>query len=157
GVSVKTANDNIFHQTQVAGQSWASYEESMTTNCQANSGFYKAGHNPAYWYTDLRSPTDTCSKYDVPMSPSLDYAISSDSLPTFCWPTPNACNDMHYLAGCPQASIQSIAAGDDWLAAMVPRLTAMPSYQRGETLIVVTWDEGDGKDVDGTDCTSPAV
>jgi hypothetical protein len=33
----------------------------------------------------------------------------------------------------------------------------MPSYQAGETLIIVTWDEGSGKETNGTDCTKASV
>jgi len=64
---------------------------------------------------------------------------------------------MHGLTGCPQPSSQRIAAGDAWLAELLPRLTAMLSYRAGETLIVVTWDEGNGKETNGTDCTLPSA
>ena len=136
---------------------WKSYEESMPKNCSGNSGSYKNGHNPAFWYTDLRTPTNTCAVNDVPLSPSLDNAIAADALPTLSWITPNACNDMHGLAGCPQPSSQRIAVGDAWLSSLIPRLTAMPSYQAGQTLIIVTWDEGNGKEINGSDCTSASV
>jgi phospholipase C len=157
GVGVKPAIDNIFHQVQIAGLTWKSYEESMPKVCASNSGFYKSGHNPAFWYTDLRSPTNTCALFDVPLSPALDDDIANDALPTLSWITPNVCNDMHGLAGCSTPNSERIAAGDSWLAAMLPRLTAMPSYRLGKTLIVVTWDEGNGKEVNGSDCTAPSV
>jgi phosphatidylinositol-3-phosphatase len=157
GVGVKPGVDNLFHQVQSHGMTWKSYEESMPKNCSGNSGFYKNGHNPAFWYTDLRTPTNTCAVNDVPLSPSLDNAIAADALPTLSWITPNACNDMHGLAGCPQPSSQRIAAGDAWLSSLIPRLTAMPSYQAGQTLIIVTWDEGNGKEINGSDCTSASV
>jgi phospholipase C len=157
GVGVHTGVDNLFHQVQAAGKTWRAYEESMPKSCSGNSGFYKAGHNPPFWYTDLRSPTNNCAATDVAQSPALDNAISADALPTLSWITPNACNDMHGLAGCPQPSSQRIGVGDAWLADLIPRLTARPSYQAGQTLIVVTWDEGNGKEVNGSDCTSPSV
>ena len=156
-VGVHTANDNIFRQAQLHGDSWKAYEESMPRACVGNSGFYKSGHNPPFWYTDLRSPSNTCALYDVPQSPSLDSDIANDTLPVFAWITPNACNDMHGQSGCPQPSSQRIAAGDAWLSNLIPRLTAMPSYQAGQTLIVVTWDEGNGKETNGSDCTDPKI
>lgn len=156
GVGVHPGGDNIFYQAQVQGVSWRSYEESMPRNCAGNSGFYKSGHNPAFWYTDLRSPTNTCALYDVPLATALDSDIQSDTLPALSWITPNACNDMHGLAGCPQPTSQRIGAGDAWLSTLLPRLTSMPSCQAGQTLIVITWDEGNGKETNGIDCTDPA-
>jgi phospholipase C len=156
-LGTQTANDNIFHQAQVAGDTWRGYDESMPRNCSKTKAPYKNGHNPAFWYTDLQSPTNTCALYDVPMTPALDNDIAHDSLPTFSWVTPNICNDMHGLASCPKPNSQRIGVGDTWLSTMVPRLTAMPSYQQGKTLIIVTWDEGNGGEVVGSDCTKPSV
>jgi phosphatidylinositol-3-phosphatase len=157
GVGVHTGNDNVFHQATARGDTWRAYEESIPKPCAGNSGVYKAGHNPPFWYDDLRTPTNLCKQYDVALDPALDDDIAADRLPTVAWVTPNACNDMHGLAGCPQPSSQRIAAGDAWLADLLPRLTAMPSYQAGQTLVIVTWDEGNGKETKGTDCTLPAV
>ena len=89
----------------------------------------------------------------VPAAASLDDDIGVDRLPTLAWITPNSCNDMHGLAGCPHPSSQRIADGDAWLADLLPRLTALPSYEAGRTLIVVTWDEGNGRETKGADCT----
>lgn len=157
GLGVHTGNDNIFHQAQVHGDSWRSYEESMPRPCAGNSGVYKSGHNPPFWYTDLKSPTNTCALDDLALSPALDTDIQNDTLPTLSWITPNACNDMHGLSACPQPASQRIAVGDAWLSSLIPRLTAMASYQAGQTLIVITWDEGDGKETKGADCTDPKV
>jgi phospholipase C len=157
GVGVHTGVDNVFQQVQAAGLSWRAYEETMPKSCMGNSGSYTAGHNPPFWYTDLRAPVNTCATADLPMSPALDDAIAADALPTLSWITPNACNDMHGLASCPQPNSQRIGVGDAWLSALLPRLTAMPSYQAGLTLIVVTWDEGNGTEINGSDCTDPAV
>jgi phosphatidylinositol-3-phosphatase len=157
GVATRTSNDNVFHQATVNGDTWRGYNESMPKACVGNSGVYKAGHNPAFWYDDLRKPTNTCALYDIPMAPALDNDIAADQLPTLAWITPNACNDMHGLTGCPHPSSQRIADGDAWLGSLIPRLTAMPSYVAGQTLIIVTWDEGDGAEINGSDCTLPSV
>lgn len=157
GVGVRTGDDNVFHQAQVHGDTWRAYEESMPKPCSGNSGVYKNGHNPPFWYTDLATPTSTCATYDVPLSPALDDAIAADALPTVAWITPDGCHDMHWLSACPHPKSQRIADGDTWLAGLVPRLTALPSYQAGDVLVVITWDEGDGREVNGSDCTDPAV
>jgi hypothetical protein len=158
GVGVSTPNDNIFHQVQASGGTWRDYAESMTNPCQADeTGIYKPGHTPAFWYKNLRSPTNTCAQDDVPMAPALDNAISSDSLPTFAWISPNECNGFYHVSACADSASRTIPDGDAWLQAMMGRLTAMPSYQQGQTLIVVTWDEGDvGGEINGIDCTSAA-
>jgi phosphatidylinositol-3-phosphatase len=162
GVGVHTANDNVFHQLQAKGKTWRSYSESMPSNCAKQTAAapnYKTGHTPAFWYANLVKPSKTCAKYDVPLAPALATAISKDNLPAYSWITPNDCDDMHWLATCSFPTSSRVAAGDDWLEALVPQLTAMPSYQAGKTLIIVTWDEGDGDDAatsTGVDCTSPA-
>jgi phosphatidylinositol-3-phosphatase len=161
-VGAHTANDNVFHQLLAKGKTWRNYAESMPSNCARQTSAapnYKSGHTPAFWYTDLAKPTNTCAKYDVPLAPALATAIATDKLPAYSWVTPDACNDMHWLSTCTYPVTSRVAAGDAWLAALVPQLTAMPSYQAGKTLVIVTWDEGDGDDPDtstGVDCTSPA-
>ncbi len=157
GVGVKTASENIFDQLQNSGGTWRNYSESMATPCQASSSsFYKPGHTPAYWYTDLRAPVNTCALDDVPMSPALDDDIANDTLPTFAWISPNECDGFYHVTACPDASTRRIPDGDAWLQAMVGRLTATPSYQAGQTLILITWDEGDETRGTGVDCTDPA-
>lgn len=156
-VGAHVDGDNIFHQATANGETWTAYEESMPAACGKNGGIFLAGHNPPFWFTDLKTPKNLCKVQDLPMSPSLDADIQHDTLPALSWITPNGCDDMHGLAACPQPTSQRIAVGDSWLAAMIPRLTAMPSYAAGKTLIVVTWDEGDGKAVNGSDCTLPSV
>jgi phosphatidylinositol-3-phosphatase len=161
--------DNIFRQLQAADGSggWRSYQESMSFNCNSPSSplpFYK-GHDPAEWYTDLKSPTNTCKLYDVPLS-KLDAAITADTgsaptdtFPRFAWVTPNKCNDMHWVTGCPEAQSQRIEAGDAWLKTYVTRLTQTDAYVKGRMLILITWDEGnaDTHAKFNSDCTQPAI
>src|SRR5205085_7385958 len=45
------------------------------------------------------------------------------------------CNDTHDC---------SIGTGDAWLATWIPRIVAGPNYQAGNTLVVLSWDEGVG-------------
>jgi phospholipase C len=158
GVGVKTTNDNIFHQLQVAGGSWRDYAESMATPCQAaSSSYYKPGHTPAFWYKDLRSPTNTCLLYDIPMSPALDNDITNDTLPSYAWITPDECDGYYWVAACSTPQSNRLARGDAYLGALMARLTAMPSYQAGQTLILITWDEGSSTSGTGIDCSSPSV
>jgi len=125
-----TTNNNVFHQAQVAGDTWRGYSESMPSPCAANTGSaptYRSGHNPAFWYTDLRSPANTCRQDDLSMA-ALYADIAADTLPTYAWVTPNLCNDIHWAAACGYPKASRVAAGDAWLSALIPRLTTMASY-----------------------------
>ncbi len=153
-----SASDNIFHQTQVAGQTWANYAESEGTNCQSTqTSFYKNGHVPGTFYTDLKSPVNTCAQYQTPMGANFDSAVAADALPTYTWISPNECDGTYWVSSCSTPSTQRRAVGDTWLSHLIPRLTDMPSYTAGQTLIIITWDEGDGTMPHSIDCTSPTV
>ncbi len=151
---VKVKDDNLFHELDGAGKTWRTYEESMSSNCQqAQTAFYKPGHNPAYWYADIA--TTSCKTRDVPMT-VLDTDIAADNLPAYSWVTPNECHDFYWVTNCSTAKSAKVATGDKWLSTFLPRLLALPSYQTGHTLILITWDEGlDGKSGAGVDCANP--
>lgn len=128
------AVDSIFQQIGSAG----SYEESMPSNCDlTNSGSYAVRHNPEGYYTNIRT---ACAANDVPMgstsSGALASALSSGSLPTFSFVTPNVCNDMHDC---------SVQTGDAWLQSWIPKIIASPPYQAGNTVVFITWDEDDSQ------------
>jgi hypothetical protein len=133
-IQCASGSDNIFHELDQAGRGWRAQEESMPSPCSGSTQFpYKRGHNPPYWYTDIR--TTTCRTQDVPGT-SLP-----DALPALTWVTPNICHDMHWKPECGSGS--RIAVGDAWLqhflmADVFPRA----DYQQGKDLIIITWDEG---------------
>jgi len=160
GVGAQTANQNVFNQLVLNGKSWRTYEESMPAPCSATqytvAPAYKSGHNPAFWYNDLRTPTNTCALYDLAMSPALDNDLAADNLPALAWVSPNLCHDMAWDASCGYAQSSKVAAGDTWLSTFIPRLTALPSFQSGHTLVIVTVDEGGGSNAKGVDCTAPS-
>jgi phospholipase C len=126
------AVDSVFQQAGSA----ASYEESMPTNCDlSSSGTYAVKHNPEAYYTNIRS---ACALDNVPMGTTssgafLD-ALNAGSLPNFSFVTPNLCNDMHDC---------TVQTGDAWLQGWVPKIVASPSYQAGDTVVFITWDEDD--------------
>jgi phosphatidylinositol-3-phosphatase len=127
------SRQSIFGQLASAGKSWRSYQESMPATCALESaGRYAVKHNPAAYYTRSRSD---CRRWDVPLAPALASDLRRNRLPAFAFVTPNLCNDMHDC---------SVATGDAWLARWVPRITASTAYRSGSTLLVVTFDEGEG-------------
>ncbi len=127
------AGDSIFGQVAAAGLTWRSYEESMGSPCQlGSSGRYAVKHNPAAYFTAIRSQ---CQGSDVPLADAFGRDISAGTLPTFAFVTPDLCSDTH---NCP------VGTGDAWLATWVRALLDGPNYRAGTTLVVVTWDEGVG-------------
>ena len=72
-------NDNIFKQLERRGRTWKSYQESMPAPCSsAYTGFYKTGHNPAFFYDNLRTPvtrargtTSPCALLWIAPSPRM--------------------------------------------------------------------------------------
>lgn len=149
--------DNVFHQAQAAGDTWISYQESMAGNCGPNQLPYSSWHDAAHWYTDLRSPVNTCAQRDVPLAPRLAADLANDALPTYAWITPDDCDNMHWRASCPQPQSRAILTGDQWLKQVVGQITATPSYLAGRTLVILTWDEGSGTAIKGSDCSVPSV
>lgn len=137
---------SLFGQLSEAHMTWRSYEESMSVNCDlSSSGEYAVKHNPAAYYTRIR--TD-CARWDVPLS-ALAAALRRNRLPSFSFVTPNLCDDMH---DCP------VATGDAWLRRWVPKILGSASYRSGSMVVFVTFDEGtDSANHVATIVVSPAT
>jgi hypothetical protein len=122
-----TPGPSIFSQVP----SWKAYEESMPKNCdRKNSGEYAVRHNPPPYYTTLKE----CEANDVPYT-QLAGDLAGGTLPAFSFITPNLISDMHD---------GTVAQGNEWLAANVPTILGSSEYQSGSTVLVITWDEGEG-------------
>jgi phosphatidylinositol-3-phosphatase len=110
---------------------WRAYEESMPAACdRQDSGDYAARHNPPPYYTSLTN----CPQRDLPLT-RLSSDLTTNSLPTYSFITPNLCHDTH---DCP------VSAGDQWLAGEVPEILDSRAYRAGHTVLFITWDEGEG-------------
>jgi phospholipase C len=123
---------SIFQQASSA----RSFEEGMTSSCDlTSSGEYAVKHNPEAYFTPDRA---ACKAGDVSMGTTstgaFAKAVKAGNLPAFSFVTPNLCDDMHDC---------SIQTGDRWLETWVPTITASPSYQAGNTVLFITWDEDD--------------
>jgi phospholipase C len=127
------ASGSIFSQLDNAGKSWRGYMESMSQNCATSASRpYAVKHNPAAYYTALRA---SCERNDVPLEGNLQHDVDTGALPSFSFITPNLCNDTH---DCP------VSTGDRWLAEWIPRILNGSNYRSGDTVVVLTWDEGTG-------------
>jgi hypothetical protein len=123
----RSGAQSIFSQAP----SWRAYEESMPWPCYHwFIGSYAASHNPPPYYRKLKG---SCLANDVGFG-QLRSDLDADTLPAFAFITPNLCDDMH---GC------AVGTGDAWLAHAVGRIAASAAYQRGDTAIFITWDEGE--------------
>ena len=132
--SCTTTAHSIFSQ----GESWKSYEESMPSNCfKTDSGEYAVRHNPPPYFTTLKG----CSTNDVPYT-QLATDLANNTLPAFSFITPNLISDMHD---------GTVAQGDTWLSANLPKIFSSAAYQSGNTAVFLTWDEGEG----GTATSAP--
>lgn len=154
---------SIFQLAKSSGGSWKSYQESMRSNCaQSDGGGYAFKHNPAAFYTQIRSD---CNALDVPIaainceetanggcaSPgknALTNDITAGNLPTFAFITPNLDNDMHD---------GTVAQGDNWLNTYLSLLVAGPNYKSGDTAIFIMWDEGSSNSSDATGLATTVI
>lgn len=130
---------SIFGQSSRGGRSWRAYAESMPTPCdRSNAHLYGVRHNPPAYYSALGSG---CARHDIPFGSSVSGAfardVTSGTLPSFAFVTPNLCHDMHDC---------SVLTGDLWLATWLPRIVAGKNYRAGKTAVFVTFDEGKGSD-----------
>src|SRR3954469_11823854 len=128
--------NSLFAQIQHAGRAWRGYAESMPRNCDlASAGRYAARHNPAVYFTPVRS---VCKTHDVAMGASkgaFATALAQRTLPAFSFVTPDLCNDGHDC---------STSTADAWLGTWLGRITSSAAYHAGNTIVFVTWDEGVG-------------
>jgi hypothetical protein len=136
---------SIYSQVEAAGGTWRDYAESSPANCTlTDSGLYAVRHVPSTYYTGIRT---TCKVWNVPLgAPTAGRMVSeiqAGALPSFSFVTPNLCNDMHGASGCPS---DLIATGDKWLSQVLPAIFAGPNYRNGDTLVILTFDEGSGSD-----------
>lgn len=128
--------DNVFSQVSASGRTWRSYEQGYPGACFRGSsspsvadgtglpGGYVRKHNPAVSYTRISGNAKECANI-------TDLASFDPSAANLEFITPNLINDMH--SG-------SIADGDSFLQAFVPKITASPAF--ANSVVFVTFDEG---------------
>jgi hypothetical protein len=160
---------NFGDQLTTAGRSWKGYYESLP---EPGSLVYFAGD--ATFGDGTRATALYASKHSgfinfasVQRDPDrarrmvgfdqLDRDLANDDLPDFALIVPNQCNDMHGLHGlgvpadCDIANLGGlIRRGDAALGVLVARLQATRAWRSAEPMaIVITFDEGAGRDREG--------
>lgn len=160
------ASNNLYNQLGSAGLSWAGYEEAMPTPCDPSSSGpvanghneYSVGHNPIVFYTDI--PHAACVANDLPVadltaqSGAFWNAAQNQTLPSFSFLTPSAADDNE--GGKTKPLGEQI--GDAWLQRFVATLQQSASYQSGNSLLLIAYDEGEGGDFAvGENCTNMSL
>ncbi|MDX6547958.1 MAG: phosphatidylinositol-3-phosphatase [Gaiellales bacterium] len=141
-----TSAGSLLEQLRQNGRGWRVFAESMPSNCSgAGTSRYVKRHNPPTYFPRLAAD---CAHWDVPMGGAtaggFATALRNDWLRAYTMVVPDMCNDMH---DCP------IATGDAWLSRWIPRIAATAGYQQGHTVVLLTWDEGEGSGyAGGVDC-----
>jgi hypothetical protein len=133
------ARSHLVDQIEHAGLTWRAYEESMGQPCGLVShDTYAAKHDPFVYFSDINGwngssfvPSARCASHVVDFS-QLDADMAAGTLPDYVFITPDLQHDMHD---------GTVAQGDAWLAAVVPRLFATDSFRNGGALFLL-WDEG---------------
>jgi hypothetical protein len=139
----QATTQHVGDQLEAAKKSWRAYAESMGSACAlAAAGDYVPRHVPFLYYGNVQGDSARCQNRVV------DYGALAGDLagktPELVFIAPNLVDDMHGTSSIPNpfGGAANMKAGDTWLAANVPLITASPAYQRGGALVIV-WDEDD--------------
>ena len=118
-----------------SGKTWKGYMEGMPSPCFAGStGLYAQKHDPFIYFDPIRNDPARCGRIVPYTQLAADFA-SPATAPNFAFVTPNLCNDGHDCA---------LSTTDAWLAREMPRLMLSPAFEGSRSLLVITYDEGDG-------------
>ena len=137
--NVITSRSHLADQLEAKGLTWKSYQESMGAPCGLTShGTYAVKHNPFVYFADVNgwdgskfAPGARCTDHVVDYT-QLGTDLASGQVPDYVFITPDLQHDMHD---------GSVATGDAWLAAEVPKILASDAYKNGGALFIL-WDEG---------------
>ncbi|MEY2407518.1 MAG: phosphatidylinositol-3-phosphatase [Verrucomicrobiota bacterium] len=138
-VNHQSSTSAIFYQLDAAGISWKTYQEDIsgTVVPDVDSGQYGVRHNPFVFFDSVRNNLNYCTNHVRPYT-ELARDLTNNTVPRFCFITPNVTNDMHDLSpGSPSTRVQ----GDNWLAREVPKILASAAYANGAALFII-FDEG---------------
>lgn len=125
---------NLIDQLEKADKTWKAYMESMPSACFiGSSGEYAQKHDPFIYFDDIRTNQERCNNI-VPYTELSTNLKTVNATPNFIWISPNLCDDMHDC---------STKTGDSWLATQIPKILASPAFTKQQSLLVITWDEGE--------------
>ena len=121
---------SIVDQLEAASLTWKAYMEDLPAPCSRvpYAGRYAKKHDPFMYYDTVVRNSQRCRKV-VPFD-QLASDLRRGTLPRFSFISPNLCNDTHDC---------DVAAGDRFLAGLIPRLLREIGPHG---FVILTWDEG---------------
>ncbi|ACB94807.1 alkaline phosphatase family protein [Beijerinckia indica] len=158
---------HIGTQLQAAGLTWKGYYENLPEpgslaitasdpeSSNQKAAFYAAKHSGFVNFESAQK--DPQRAEHLVGFDRLEADIKAGTLPNFALIVPNQCNDMHGMHGegipadCEGKNLGDlIKRGDTHLNDLVQKLRSIPAWNSPENVaIVVTFDEGSGKDSSG--------
>ena len=127
---------NLADQLEAKGKTWNVFAQDYPGGCFTGStnngtgdgigsaGSYARKHDPAISFTDIASSPSRCARIS-------SFAGFDPAAGDFELIVPNDCNDMHSC---------SVATGDAFLKAFVPKITDSPAF--ANSVLFITFDEG---------------
>lgn len=141
------------------------------TNVATEADQYADRHNPFVFFHSIIDNQKLCDANVVPLGTvqvgagrggsdrfrgHLAHDLAREATtPRFAFVTPNVCNDGHD-ATCVGLNTEGtheggLAGADAWLRHWMPLITHSPAYRSGRMLVVLTFDEANPFDPEGTD------
>lgn len=143
--------DNLAREFIASGVSWKAYEESIPSAgyTGGDTGLYLEHHDPFSYFSDVRNSTSEAANL-VPF-PQLASDMSSGTLPSFIWITPNVLDDAHSCPSSnPSCTLQSrLATADTWLQTNIAPLLADANFSASGLLIIVFDESEDSNTTNG--------
>jgi phosphatidylinositol-3-phosphatase len=139
----KVTDDNLAREMGQQAMGWKAYLESIPRVGYRGDGPYPYAktHNPYAYFTDI-------SQYPVEANNmvGLDQFhadVAADAIPAFSLLIPDQTHNMHDCPGGGRSCTndQKVQAGDQWLQQELDPLMNTPSFQSGDMVVIVTWDE----------------
>jgi hypothetical protein len=125
----------VADQLEAAGLTWRVVAENYPGDCFTGSkasdgrdgqGTYARKHDPAISFVSISGSPERCANI-------VDMTAFDPGAANVQFIAPNLCHDMHDC---------SLAEGDRWLSAFVPRITDSAAFKAGGALFI-TFDEGE--------------
>jgi len=131
--------NNLGDALDAAGRTWKAYAEGMrgtcdtTTHDTASGGYYQPDSDPFMRFADVVSDPLRCATHNDPLSAFPFDLESKTTTPAFVWLSPNSADAM---------GDTGVAAGDAWLARILPQIFASPAWTTSRSLLIVSWADG---------------
>jgi len=119
-----------------SGRTWKTYQEAMPEPCFTGDTLrYVRKHNPFIFFDPIRLDAERCKRSIVPLT-QMDADLAANNLPNFIFITPDICYSAHDC---------DLAVADKWLKKQMDKLYPALDATGEPYLIVLTFDEGQGK------------